>query len=454
MDNKRKIATLPDWIRDAITKRRQWIEVQLGVGLDEVLAVRVDNNFTSIAARQMMQDVPLVPCLAGPTAELRGRALSVQFPEGVPPVMSARMKRERRRSCVERRNEWQIVWGDTPVALRFEELRGAVIAFDLPYSEGEGTRTEELILCRQDEVSAVMELARQSNILDNTPTLRVGHTPTQVCGAAWENLTLSPEVIRLVQQDFETFFQREDWFRSLNLPFRRGYLFHGQPGNGKTSVIRVMLSRPGLRGFTLNFCSPNTDDDDLQNMFALAADDAPALIVLEDIDRLFPKHSMPQTKVSLQQLLNCLDGVGTQDGVLVAATANDATALDPAILRRPGRFDRVVEFPNPEAELRLHYFQSLNPRLDPGSLSDAVAASSGMSFAQLREAYVLAGQTAFDEQREIVGTDLQQAAKTLQQVFKSRRVCVAGFAPPDSRRDWSLHERLAPPQLEEEPIPF
>jgi ATP-dependent 26S proteasome regulatory subunit len=49
--------------------------------------------------------------------------------------------------------------------------------------------------------------------------------------------------------------------------------------------------------------------------------------------------------VSFQTLLNCLDGVGTQEAVIVVATANDPTCLDPAILKRPGRFDRVVQFP-------------------------------------------------------------------------------------------------------------
>jgi SpoVK/Ycf46/Vps4 family AAA+-type ATPase len=152
------------------------------------------------------------------------------------------------------------------------------------------------------------------------------------------------------------------------------HLFHGPPGNGKTSVVRAMLSRRGMRGLTLNFFAPNTDDDDLQKMFERAAECAPSMVVLEDIDRAFPRNQASETKskVSLQQLLNCLDGIGTQDGVVVVATANEPTALDPAILRRPGRFDRVVLFPNPTAELRLQYLRKLNCQFPKSELKNAI----------------------------------------------------------------------------------
>lgn len=102
--------------------------------------------------------------------------------------------------------------------------------------------------------------------------------------------------------------------------------------------ISVTCAAPATsRGLT-----PTVDDDDLQGMFERAAECAPSMVVLEDIDRAIPKNQVSGTrsKVSLQQLLNCLDGIGSQDGAVVAATANVPMALDPALLRRPGRLDR------------------------------------------------------------------------------------------------------------------
>lgn len=108
----------------------------------------------------------------------------------------------------------------------------------------------------------------------------------------------------------------------------------------------------------------------------------------------------------------------TDDGIVVAATANDPTALDPAILRRPGRFDRVVAFPNPTAELRVQFFHKLNPSLAESDLQRAAAESGNFSFALLREAYVLAGQYAYEAGSDIGPAELVKAIAELRQSMK------------------------------------
>jgi chaperone BCS1 len=50
----------------------------------------------------------------------------------------------------------------------------------------------------------------------------------------------------MLKDDFESFFKREAWFRSNKLPFRRGYLLHGPPGNGKSTAVRAMMTSRGL----------------------------------------------------------------------------------------------------------------------------------------------------------------------------------------------------------------
>jgi mitochondrial chaperone BCS1 len=64
------------------------------------------------------------------------------------------------------------------------------------------------------------------------------------------------------------------------LAFRRGYLLYGPPGNGKTSAIRAMLSRPEITGYTINLFKQNLDDDDLTSLFDTAALTSPAVVVL------------------------------------------------------------------------------------------------------------------------------------------------------------------------------
>jgi len=105
--------------------------------------------------------------------------------------------------------------------------------------------------------------------------------------------------------------------------------------------------------------------------------------------------------------LNCLDGIGTRDGVVVVATANDPSGLDSALLKRPGRFDRLVAFPQPPWALRLEYLTRLTGgQMDDEPLAKAAAESDRLSFAQIREAYILVGQAAFQRRGTIELADL------------------------------------------------
>jgi ATP-dependent 26S proteasome regulatory subunit len=95
----------------------------------------------------------------------------------------------------------------------------------------------------------------------------------------------------------------------------------------------------------------------------------------------------------------------------VVATANDPTCLDPAILKRPGRFDRVVHFRSPDAHLRREYYRRLNPVLGGEQFESAIAQTEGFSFAQLRETYILGAQSAFEHGREVGVADVIEAVE-------------------------------------------
>ena len=192
---------------------------------------------------------------------------------------------------------------------------------------------------------------------------------------------------------------------------RRGYLLWGAPGNGKTATIRVMAAHPHIRPYTVDLSDSQEKSADVLRLFEKAAENTPALVILEDLDRAFPTEGKrtQERAVSFQTLLNCLDGVGSQDGVIVVATANDPTCLDAAILKRPGRFDRVVQFRNPDADLRREYYQRLSPVLTGDQFEIAIQQTEGLSFAQLRETYILGAQSAFEHGSEVGVADVIEA---------------------------------------------
>jgi SpoVK/Ycf46/Vps4 family AAA+-type ATPase len=174
-----------------------------------------------------------------------------------------------------------------------------------------------------------------------------------------------------------------------------------------------MAAHPHIQPYALDLSDAEEKSADVLRLFAQAAENTPALVILEDLDRAFPtegKRTQERT-VSFQTLLNCLDGVGSQNGVLVVATANDPTCLDPAILKRPGRFDRVVQFRNPDADLRREYYRRLSRTLDGEQFEIAIEQTEGFSFAQLRETYILGAQSAFEHGREVSVADVIEAVE-------------------------------------------
>jgi SpoVK/Ycf46/Vps4 family AAA+-type ATPase len=262
------------------------------------------------------------------------------------------------------------------------------------------------------EDAAKVLLLEQQVISQTERYLERAHGHTRLQGRYdWDSVVLDAVTSRMVRTDFELFFQREEWFRQHNLPYRRGYLFWGSPGNGKSATLRVMASHPHIRAYALDLSDMEEKSADVLHLFEKAAANTPALVLLEDIDRAFPTEGKRtrERAVSFQTLLNCLDGVGTQDGIIVVATANDPTCLDPAILKRPGRFDRVVQFRNPDADLRRQYYQRLSPILKGDEFEMAIEKTEGFSFAQLRESYIVGAQFAFEHGREVGVADVVEA---------------------------------------------
>jgi ATP-dependent 26S proteasome regulatory subunit len=178
-----------------------------------------------------------------------------------------------------------------------------------------------------------------------------------------------------------------------------------------------MASHPNLRAFSIDFSNEELHNDALTELFEAASHGAPSLVIFEDLERLYGKEDEGQnrTHITLQHLLNCLDGLGSKDGTIVVATANKPETLDPAILRRPGRFDRVVPFKLPSLDLRRAYIRMITANcVEAPAVEAAAAESEGFSFAQLREGYILAGQVSFSRaDDEITGADLLEGIRTL-----------------------------------------
>jgi hypothetical protein len=418
-----EFATRPTVLRKALEFHQEWIETTLGVAIADVVIFQVDLNLAQIGVEKILA------CSNRPDASrairrLRPLVVSADIPQGFPPLVElSKLPHKVDLAAVlqgsQTGSRLNPEWQDCPVAMRLHRITAPVIALNIYYHAGPSSDRESvanLLIARRECAEEVVRLVEDIDRRDSQPRLHVlGGRARRIVSCAWNDLVLDQRVISLLRDDFESFFEREAWFRDNRLPFRRGYLLHGPPGNGKSTAIRAMMTSRGLTAHTLRLFDSGTDDSSLDALFNQALKERPSMIVLEDLDRAFPKTGETKSRVSLQQLLNCLDGVGTGEGIIIVATANEPTILDAAILRRPGRFDRVIHFADPDFELRQAYFRRMHPPFETISMEEVATESERFSFAQVREAYITAGQRAFERKDEIREDDLISGIRSLRQ---------------------------------------
>jgi hypothetical protein len=397
---------------------RQWIESVLGCQESDSVTLELETAFGQLAAGEMLSGASLDRQCRAAADALRHSVVRWELPPGVSARIGLIPRRNREALCTSKGTSWDPHWKDLPIAMWLKGLEHAVVAVTVPFvslQDGPRSQTREWLLVRRSEAAQVLnylgslpaERSSRVNVIGGRDILLPEMFP------GWDSLVLDAQTSGLVRRDFEAFLERETWYRRNNFPFRRGYLLHGPPGNGKTSMIRAMASHPMISPFSLDFSNPNLDNDSLSDLFAASGYSAPSLVILEDLDRLFGKEPGPnnRTSITLQCLLNHLDGLGNHEGIIVVATANDPEKLDSAILRRPGRFDRVVPLPLPTPELRLEYLKRLTgTSVSQEALTEIASRMEGRSFAQIRETYILASQRTFDRGDEnVTEADLQYA---------------------------------------------
>ncbi|MFB3779479.1 MAG: AAA family ATPase [Bryobacteraceae bacterium] len=397
---------------------RAWIETAIGCPRGEALTLEFNFPFSHLVLEQMMAGVELDRQCLGAADALRPLVDRWETPPGISPRIELMASRDRRARVTERKLAWDPHWKETPIAVWLRGAKHAVVSIDIPYvsfiEKGAITWRQWVIVNRREAATCLNQLRRLE------PPRRITvvggrDIPLPENGYNWDSVLLDQDLNGTLREDYETFWESEDWFVEQGLPYRRGFLLYGPPGNGKTTVARIMACHPQVTSFSIDFSCEGMPNTALSEMFQAAEDKAPSLIILEDLDRVFGSGgSANQSAVTLQHLLSCLDGLATQTGIVVVATANDPTTLDPAILKRPGRFDRLAAFPSPTIELRRRYLDRLSNRsLDEQSIAAAAHETDRMSFAQIREAYILAGQRSFRKGGRVQPEELADAIRTV-----------------------------------------
>lgn len=265
---------------------------------------------------------------------------------------------------------------------------------------------------------------------------RDAHLRQQIASASLDAVIMPDAMKSDLIRDVETFFASRELYEKHGLAWKRGLLLLGKPGNGKTMTIKALVNRLGVPCLYVRSLKSErlSEDRCISKVFAKAREVAPCVLVMEDLDSLVDEDN-------LSALLNELDGFASNLGVLTVATTNHPEDLDPALLNRPSRFDRKIEFVDPAEPERLRFLSALNLKREEEmqasvfDLSEAASLTEGFSYAFLQELNLCSMTAA------LVG-NLSPAEALLQSV-KALRTQVSGAAEQKKEKKVKKPKRVA-----------
>lgn len=203
-----------------------------------------------------------------------------------------------------------------------------------------------------------------------------------------------------VLREIERFWSMGERFTRLGFAHRRGYLFYGKQGCGKSSLVHQIIAQIVRAGHVAFFCDYPPWLQIALARFREVEPERPIVCVFEDIDATIKRYGDGQ-------LLQVLDGNAQVNRVVNLASTNYPERLDRRIIARPRRFDRLLKIDAPEPRLREAYFARKLPDLSRAELDRWVELSAGLPFAALTELVISVA---------CLGHDLEAAAAALHEL--------------------------------------
>ncbi len=188
----------------------------------------------------------------------------------------------------------------------------------------------------------------------------------QIPNVSWDDVGGLDQLKEELREAVEWPIKYKEAFDYVNVETPKGILLYGPPGTGKTLIAKALAKMTesnfiSIKGPELLSKWVGESEKGVREIFRKARQAAPCIIFLDEVDALVPRRSSGGsgshvTENVVSQILTEIDGLEELHNVLIIGATNRLDIVDEALLR-PGRFDRIIEVPNPDAKGRKHIFE-------------------------------------------------------------------------------------------------
>ncbi len=229
----------------------------------------------------------------------------------------------------------------------------------------------------------------------------------------WNDVGGLESIKREIKEVVELPLKEPEVFEKMGIRPIKGILLVGAPGTGKTLLAKAVATEResnfiSIKGPELINKYVGESERAVREVFRKARMAAPCIIFLDEIDSIAATRSEESDSVTISRVVDTLlteiDGLQDLKNVVVIGATNRPDAIDPALLR-PGRFDKIIEIPMPDAETRLKVLEVHTKRMPLGknvNLADIANATEGYTGAELENVCREAGMNAIREKKNTV----------------------------------------------------
>ena len=278
-----------------------------------------------------------------------------------------------------------------------------------------------------NSLSVVKKLEKETDV--RARVMQVEHSPD----VTYADIGGLDEQMQEVRETVEMPLEHPEMFEDVGINPPSGVLLYGPPGTGKTMLAKAVANQTDatfikMAGSELVRKFIGEGSRLVRDLFELAAEREPAVIFIDEIDAVASKRTDSKTsgdaevQRTMMQLLSEMDGFDERGEIRIMAATNRFDMLDEAILR-PGRFDRLIEVPEPGPEGRKRILEihtrdmNVSDDVDVGVVAHDLDGYSGADIASLATE---AGMFAIrDGRTEVIQSDFEQAREKLQDAEKT-----------------------------------